>query len=68
MKKFTVPVRNVSVDTDLIVSEFSSYFMQYAVQLHSTIYLSIINPIDHRPVYWNIFHTSNASEWFNPLA
>ncbi len=37
VKKFSIPLRNASVDTDLIVSEFSS-LMQYAVHFISLIY------------------------------
>ncbi len=61
VKKFSIPLRNASVDTDLIVPEFSS-LMQYAVHFIS------LSTLDYRAVWWRIFHAPNASEWFNALA
>ncbi len=61
VKKFSIPLRNASVDTDLIVPEFSS-LVQYAVHFIS------LSTLDYRAVWWRIFHAPNASEWFNALA
>ena len=60
VEQFTVPLQGASANIEVIVPEFVA-LVQYAVQFIS------VTTLDHRAVWWRIFHAPNASEWSNAL-